>query len=108
MKLDVLEVRRQRSRVSQGLRLRRKGGLCIIVLGSIRSPKGRSDSEGRKILDREVVQPQGEQGGCIKWYQRRKFLLADSRKKRKRDKEDNLISSRGISIDLSVDFRRRR
>jgi hypothetical protein len=56
-------VRRQRSRVSQDLHLRKKGARCIIVLGSIRSPKGQFDSEGRKILEREVVQPQGEQGG---------------------------------------------
>jgi hypothetical protein len=42
---------------------------------------------------------------AIKWYQSRIFLLADNRQKRKRDKGDILISSRGISIDLSIDFR---
>jgi hypothetical protein len=56
-------VRRNSPRVCQDLCLKEKGGLCIIVLGSIRSPKGRSDSEGRNILDPEVVQPRGEQGG---------------------------------------------
>jgi hypothetical protein len=74
-------------------------------LGSIRSPKGRSDSEGRKILDREVVQPRGEQGGSASSGIRDEFFLVDSRQKRKRDKGDSLISSRGINVDLSIDFR---
>jgi hypothetical protein len=35
-------------------------GLCIVVLGSKRGPKSRSDSVFRKILDWEVAKPQEE------------------------------------------------
>jgi hypothetical protein len=43
-------------------------------------------------------------GVCIKWYQSIIFFLVDNMQKRKRDKGDSLISSRGINVDLSIDF----
>jgi hypothetical protein len=55
-------------------------GLCIIDLGSIKSPKSQFDYEIRNILDWEVVEPQ-EGTGVASSGIRAIIFLADNRQR---------------------------
>jgi hypothetical protein len=71
---------------SQDLHTKKEKGLCIIVLGSIRSPKSQSDSEERNILDREVAEPQEGRGAASGGIRAIIFLQTVGKGQRERER----------------------